>query len=105
LVTRVARRVPPLVEQELPTLPEHMTSPHSFTCISGIRVVLVAKLHVFTFLVPCCDVATISVSKRGSVRLYSRLYYRGHVLFMLVVFIYVYWCPARFQNKDDVRVV
>ena len=26
-----------------------------FTCLSGARVVHVVKLHVFSFLVPCCD--------------------------------------------------
>jgi len=27
-----------------------------FTCPSGIHVVHMIKLHVFRFLVPCCDV-------------------------------------------------
>jgi hypothetical protein len=27
-----------------------------FTCISGVHVVCFVKLHVFTFLVSCCDV-------------------------------------------------
>ena len=51
LVTRVTLPVP-LVEKELPTLPEHLCSPPICTCLSWVRVV---KLHVFAFLVPCCN--------------------------------------------------
>jgi len=31
-------------------------SPLFLTCLCGVRVVHVVKLHAFTFLVPCCDV-------------------------------------------------
>jgi hypothetical protein len=44
------------MEQELLTFPENPSSFPCFTCLSGVRDVHVAKLHVFTFLVPCCDV-------------------------------------------------
>jgi hypothetical protein len=44
------------VRQELLTLPEHLSLPPFFTCLSRVRVVNIVKLHVFTFLVPCCDV-------------------------------------------------
>ena len=42
-----------LLEQELPTLPKHMTSPPDF---SRVRVVLIIQFLVFTFLVLCSDV-------------------------------------------------
>ena len=39
------------------TYPSEHLSMHSFsTCLSGVRVVHLVKLHVFTFLVPCNDV-------------------------------------------------
>ena len=42
----------PHVEQELPTLPKHLSSlPFFVTCLSGVRVVLVGNLHINTFLV------------------------------------------------------
>ena len=48
------------------------------------------------FLVPCCDVSIISVLKRSSVRLCPLLFcMRFLFLFMLLVFIYAYWCPTR----------
>ena len=53
--TRVTRRVPH-VEQELLTLPEHMSSSPYFNGLSRVRVVHVFKLHVFTYLGPCSDV-------------------------------------------------
>ena len=44
------------MEQELFTLPEHLSSNPFVTCISGVHVVEVVQLHIFTFQVPCRDV-------------------------------------------------
>jgi hypothetical protein len=44
------------MEHELLSVPVHMCSPPLFFCVRGFRVVRVVKLHVITFLVPCCDV-------------------------------------------------
>ena len=45
------------VELELHTLPEHLTwFPYIFTRISVVCVVHFVKIHVFTYLVPYCDV-------------------------------------------------
>jgi hypothetical protein len=45
------------VEPELHTLPEHLTwLPYIFTRISVVCVVHFAKIHVFTYLAPYCDV-------------------------------------------------
>ena len=55
-----------------------------FTCLNGLRVVNVVKLHVFTILVPCCDVRydfCVTMIIASSLLLC--------VLFMLFVFIYV----------------
>jgi len=58
------------------------------TCISGVSVVHFVKLHVFTFLVPCCDVRYVFCVKTMFGSFYSHLICRGfHVLFMLVVFL------------------
>ena len=46
----------PHVEPELLTIPEHLSSPPFFTCLSEVRVVHAVKLHMFTFSVPFCDV-------------------------------------------------
>jgi hypothetical protein len=53
-VTRATRWVS-LVKQELLTILVHPNSPPFPTCLSGMRAAHV-KLHVFTFLVPWCDV-------------------------------------------------
>ena len=44
------------MEQELLTILKHPSSPPVFICLSGVSVVHVVKLHVFTFVVPCFDV-------------------------------------------------
>ena len=54
-VTRLTRRVP-LVEQELPTLPEHLNSPPIF---SGVRVTRSLVLYVF-FVDRCLSFCTFS---------------------------------------------
>jgi hypothetical protein len=54
-VTRLTRRVP-LVEQELPTLPEHLNSPPNF---SGVRVTRSLVLYVF-FVDRCLSFCTFS---------------------------------------------
>jgi hypothetical protein len=54
-VTRLTRRVP-LVEQELPTLPEHMSSPPVF---SGVRVTRSLVLYI-CFVDRCLSVCTFS---------------------------------------------
>ena len=43
-----------LVEQELLTFREHLSSFPFFTCISEVRVVHFVKFPVFMFLVSCC---------------------------------------------------
>jgi hypothetical protein len=54
-VTRLTRRVP-LVEQELPTLPEHLNSPPVF---SGVRVARSLVLYV-CFVDRCLSFCTFS---------------------------------------------
>jgi hypothetical protein len=54
-VTRLTRRVP-LVEQELPTLPEHLSSPQVF---SGVRVTRSLVLYV-RFVDRCLSLCTFS---------------------------------------------
>jgi hypothetical protein len=54
-VTRLTRRVP-LVEQELPTLPEHLSSPPVF---SGVRVTRSLVLYV-CFVDRCLSFCTFS---------------------------------------------
>jgi len=44
------------VEQELFTLQEHMSSPPFLLVLVGFVLFNVVKLHVFAFLVQCCDV-------------------------------------------------
>ena len=45
------------VEHQLLTVPGHLSSfPFFFTFLGGVCVVHGVKVHVFTFLVPCCDV-------------------------------------------------
>jgi hypothetical protein len=63
-----------------------------------VRVVLVVKLHVFTFLVLCCDVRYNFRVKRYSIRLsFLFLCSKVHVLFMLFVIIYLY-CYSDSRN-------
>jgi hypothetical protein len=54
-VTIVTRRVQ-LVQQELLTLPQHLSSSPFFTCLIEVRVLHIVNVHVFIYLVPCCDV-------------------------------------------------
>ena len=55
------------------------------------------KLHVFKFLVPCCDVRyDFRVKTMLGSSLFPFVLSRVHVLFMLSVFIYVYWWPTQF---------
>ena len=62
------------------------------TCISGVSVVHVAKLDVFTFLVPCCDVRYDFCVKTmfGSFLISFRndVLSEGHVLLMLHMYLY-----------------
>ena len=75
-VTRLVR----LVEQELPTLPEHLNSSPVF---SGVRVVPIVHCHVFT--VPCCDVRFICFIK-GSCLCYLYLHILESNTIMFVSF-------------------
>jgi hypothetical protein len=75
----------PLVEQELLTIPEHM-SLHPFFFYSSKWVVHVAKLHVFTVFVPWCPLRFSRKTLSGSFLL--PLVLSGlPVLFVIFVFI------------------
>ena len=84
-----------LEEQELFTHAEHLSSPPNFNCLCGVRVVCGVKLHVFTFLVLCCDVRCDFCVTRCSVRRFEGI----RVLFMLYVFNYIYCCPPLFPYQ------
>jgi hypothetical protein len=58
-VTRLTRRIQ-LVEQELPTLPEHMSSPLVF---SGVRVIRSLVLHRYSITVNQVMIVTVKLSK------------------------------------------
>ena len=51
------------------------------------------------FLVPYCDIRSISAKNRCSVHLYSHLLYREFMFYLLFVFIYIYLCPTRFPYQ------
>jgi hypothetical protein len=71
-----------------------------FIYLSGFRVVHVLKLHVFTFFVPCCYVrCDFRVKNYVRFALFPNCFVDAHVLFMLFVFIYVYWCPTQFPYQ------
>ena len=91
-VTRVTRRVHHM-EHELCTLSEHLVSPPLLTCVSGVRVV---KLHVFTFLVRCCDVRYDFRVKRCLILLDSHLLCRG---FMYIYVFCIYLCVLDFHIR------
>ena len=59
---------------------------------SGIPPVHFVNLHVFTSLIPCCDFRVI----KCVFHLYRHLFCQDHILYILYVFIYVYWCPILF---------
>ena len=63
--------------------------------LCGVRVVHVVKLHVFTFLIPCCEVRYDFRVKMMFDSSWLPVLQEVHVLFMLFVFIYVYWCSTR----------
>jgi len=70
-----------------------------FTCISRFRAV---QLHVFKVLVPYCDVPyDFLVTTVFGSYLFSFVLSGVHVLLML--FVFIYWCPTRF-SCHDVRV-
>ena len=87
IVARVTRRVQ-LEEQKLVTLPEHLGSPTSFTCLKGVRV-LMSK---YTFVILYCEVRC---HFRVKTMLCSPLL---PLLCMSFVFVYVYWCPTWFSH-------
>ena len=75
---------------------EHLRSPRFFfTCLSGVRVCHVVKLH--QVLVPCFNVR-YDFQLKTIIDLLFALH-RVPVLFMLFVFIYVYWCPNLFPYQ------
>ena len=63
--------------------------------LCGVRVVHVVKLHVFAFLIPCCEVRYDFRVKMMFDLSWLPVLQEVHVLFMLFVFIYVYWCSTR----------
>ena len=86
------------MEQELLTLPEHLSSSPFFTCFCGVCVVHGVKLYAFTVLVPYCDVRyNFRVKTFVSILRDSFLFCRG--LIFVFVFTYIYWCPKRFPYQ------
>ena len=75
-----------------------------FSVVLGL-VVYFVHLHVFKFLVPRCGVRHDSSVKLFSIRPYPNLFCKRFMLYSLLVFIYIYWCPILFpyQVLDDVR--
>jgi len=76
------------------------------TSFGGVRVVHADTcLHVFTFLVPRCDIRYDFRVKTmfDSCILTPICFVGGSVLFMSIVFIYVFWCTI--SLSDDVRFV
>jgi hypothetical protein len=72
------------------------------TSLSGVRVVHADTcLHVFMFLVPCCDVRYDFRVKTifDSCVLTPICFVGGFVLIMSIVFIYVCWCTTRLPYK------
>jgi hypothetical protein len=65
--------------------------------VIGVLVVHFVKLHVFTFLVSCCNVPydfLINTMFGSSLPLF--VLSGVHVSLMVFVLIYVYWCPLLF---------
>ena len=91
----------PHVEQELLTLQEHMYEFASvFTYLIGVCVFQVVKLHVFTFLVPCCDVCyDFRVKTMFDSSYLPVCFVRGSFIFMLFVFMFENWCPTGFPYQ------
>ena len=72
-------------------------SPQFSVCLSDVRVVHVVNFHVFTFVVPCCDVRyNFHVKKMLYSYCLPFVLLRIHVLF---VCIYANWCPTRFTYQ------
>ena len=80
------------------------------TCLSGIRVVHMIKLHVFTLLVPCCNV--LRYPRKNDV-LCSHLLCREFMLYKLYLFTHtdvqydfcITWCSCRLAVTRLVTVV
>ena len=93
LITGFARRATRQVqhvEQKLPNLLESLTLPPFFTCLNVVHAI---KLHVFMFLVPCYDLLyDFHVKTMFYLSWLLFVVYGIHVLFILFVFIYTYWC-------------
>jgi hypothetical protein len=93
LITGFARRATRQVqhvEQKLPNLLESLTLPLFFTCLNVVHAI---KLHVFMFLVPCYDLLyDFHVKTMFYLSWLLFVVYGIHVLFILFVFIYTYWC-------------
>ena len=81
-----------LVEQKWLTLPVHPIN-------SGTRVVKFVELYIFWCLVPRCDDCCNFLLKRYSVRFHSHLFWRVHVLFYNILFVFNYacCCPTQYQ--------
>ena len=85
-------------EQELLTLPEHMSSSHRFwwnQCCSSFFVFCVVLLCTFTFRAPCCDVLyDFRMKMMFGSSLPQVVCMMEHVLFALFVFLCLWWCPT-----------
>ena len=69
---------------------ESLTLPPFFTCLNVVHAI---KLHVFMFLVPCYDLLyDFHVKTMFYLSWLLFVVYGIHVLFILFVFIYTYWC-------------
>ena len=66
--------------------------------LMGFVLFNVVKLHVFTFLVSCCDVSyDFHLKTMFGSSLFTFVMWGGGSCFIyIVVFIYIYWCPTRF---------
>ena len=74
--------------------------PCFFTCLIVFRVVHVIILHVFTFLVLCCDVRyNFRLKTMFGSSLQPICFVDSSFIFMLVACIIVYWCPTRFPYQ------
>ena len=102
LITGFARRATRQVqhvEQKLPNLLESLTLPLFFTCLNVVHAI---KLHVFMFLVPCYDLLyDFHVKTMFYLSWLLFVVYGIHVLFILFVFIYTYWC---LQHNFHIRL-
>jgi hypothetical protein len=63
---------------------------HLFPVFSRVRAIHSVQLHIFTFLVPCCDVHYVYDLrvKRCSVRLYYHLFINGVIYATCIFFTY-----------------